>query len=103
MKVGYEWDIEEMDGEDIVEHNESETLAWYSQKEIDKIDGKNFVLVLVRNEWNEADGLTDRYWAYTILVEGKLVLPEFFSDISGNEIRIKVPQQFHRELQKLQA
>ena len=51
--------------------------------------GKDFGLV--RDEGNEIDGLTDRYWAY--VKGGKL--PEYFSDSMGVPIKIKVPKRFH--------
>lgn len=87
-KVNYEWsyEITDIDG-DIIDSDFSDTLIAFKND-----TGGN--IVLVRNEGNEVDGVTDRYWAY-IKEDG--TLPEYFSD-SYHEINIKVPQKFHKEL-----
>lgn len=89
IKVNYEWCREVMDGEDIVDNHFEDQL-------VDLIDSEG-VLVLVRNEGNENEGVTDRFWAY--VVNGKL--PDCFSDAMGNELPgLPVPLRFHKELSK---
>ena len=56
----------------------------------------DYDIVLVRNEGNDAEGVTGRLWAY---VEGG-VLPEFFANASGNATTVKVPKKYHTELEK---
>jgi hypothetical protein len=87
-KVQYEWTLETLDDGDIIDSNFSDTLTFDKSD----LDGKD--LGLVRNEGNEADGVTDRLWAY--VKDGKL--PECFSDSMGTLVAIKVPQRFHNEL-----
>lgn len=89
-KVTYDWTLETLDGEDIIDNDFSDKLTF------DKYDLAGKDLGLVRNEGNEADGITDRFWAY--VKDGKL--PEYFSDSMGTLISIKVPQRFHKELNK---
>ncbi len=90
QKVNYEWTLEAIDEFDDISDSEfSEKLSAFADAEL---NGKD--IGLVRNEGTEADGLTDRYWAY--IKDGKL--PEFFSDDQGREVNIKVPQRFHEEL-----
>lgn len=86
-KVVYEWSLETIDeNEDIIDSD-------FSDKPFAEI-GETQRMCLVRNEGNEIDGLTDRYWAY--VVDGKL--PEYFEDGSGYEIDIKVPDKYHTQL-----
>ena len=84
----YEWTLETLENDEIVDSDFSDKLTF------DKNDLSGKDLGLVRNEGNEADGLTDRYWAY--VKDGKL--PEYFSDGNNENIGIKVPQRFHKEL-----
>lgn len=85
-KVTYEWDLETLDEYgDIQDHDFAERLI--------DLKGKEWRLVLVRDEGNELNGLANRYWAY--VENGKL--PECFSNAT-NVVNIKVPQRFHKEL-----
>ncbi len=70
LQTKYEWCIEVMDGEDIVDNHFEDTLA---ELESSLTDGE---LVLCRVEGNEVEGATDTLWAY--VVDGKL--PEYFSN-----------------------
>lgn len=87
-KVAYEWTLETIEDGDIVDSDFSDNLTFSKED----LQGKD--LGLVRNEGNEIDGVTDRFWAY--VKDGKL--PEYFSDSLCHEIGIKVPQRFHNEL-----
>jgi hypothetical protein len=89
MGVNYEWTIEHLDGEDIVDSDFADRLTDFLEK-----DFNDTSFGLVRNEGNEFAGLKERYWAY---VENG-VLPEYFSDAAGNKVAIKVPKDFHDEL-----
>lgn len=53
-------------------------------------------LVLIRNEGNENEGVTARYWAYI----NNNILPEYFTNSYGNNTGYKVPNKFINELQK---
>lgn len=90
-KVTYEWSIEIMDGEDIVDSNFAEKL-----KDLDLSEGE---LVLVRRTGNEIDGETDRLWAY--VKDGKL--PDTFSDSMGTPIAYDVPKRFVKELERVMS
>lgn len=87
-KVNYEWTLETLDDGDIIDSDFADKLTF----DKDDLVGKD--LGLVRDEGNEADGITDRLWAY--VKDGNL--PEYFSDSMGTPIAIKVPQRFHNEL-----
>lgn len=96
-KVQYEWDCEAYDPEDETgdcDHNHGDTLAEVFT------DEPNSKIVLVRDEYNDDDGVVDRSWAY--LIDGKL--PEWTSmPDSRNEYTIKchkVPKRFHDEVAK---
>lgn len=86
MVVWYEWDIEEYEGEDIVDHNHADKFS-----ELPKLK-ENEKLVLVRNTEDS------RLWAY---VENNK-LPEYFArpEADGNYYAtdVKVPKRFHKEL-----
>lgn len=90
-KVQYEWSLETVEDGDIVDSDFSEILPteWLSEPGTE--------LCLVRNEGNENKGVLDRYWAY--VKNGKL--PEYFSNSMQQQICIKVPQRFHKELNNL--
>ena len=88
----YEWAVEYMDGEDIVDAVQQDTFAQVKAL-ADKAE--NTELVLVRNVWDGND-LEDRSWAY--IEDGKL--PEYFSDPVGNDTSAKVPKRFHAELRR---
>ena len=91
-KVYYEWDVETMGDDisgDVLEHDHGDTL--------DDIENNfplnhNESLVLVYNTGNEADGITDRSWAYVQCIGGEMRLPTHFGN--GEP----VPKRFHREL-----
>ena len=89
MAASYEWTLETIEDGDIIDSDFSDTLTFmeYNPLEHD--------LAVVRNEGNEREGVTDRFWAYVKF--GKL--PEYFSDASGNPVGIKVPKKFHVELE----
>lgn len=89
-KVNYEWTLETLYDGDIIDSDFSDNLTFDNGDLI----GKN--LGLVRNEGNEADGVTNRLWAY--VKDDKL--PECFSDSMDTPIAIKVPHKFHNELKK---
>lgn len=88
--VTYEWSLETIEDGDIIDSDFSDSLVWNAE------ELKGNELVLVRNEGNENEGVTDRFWAYV----KNSKLPEFFQDGGGQTIKIKVPQKFHKELQK---
>jgi len=88
-KVTYEWSVEIMDGEDIVDSNFADKL-----KDLDRSEGE---LVLVRRTGNEVDGETERLWAY--VKDGKL--PATFSDAMGTPIAYDVPKRFVKELEQV--
>jgi hypothetical protein len=88
-QVKYEWSLETVEDGDIVDSDFSDKLDFAK----DELPGKD--LCLVRNEGNENEGVTDRFWAY--VKDGKL--PEYFSSSEG-EVNIKVPIRFHNELNK---
>lgn len=99
--VAYEWVIEELEplqpGEalgdpdrDILDLCHSDTLEWYGKTLVMALqDPDNFDLALQRMEGNDADGMTDRVYAYFHNGE----LEPVFQDCSH-----KVPQRFHKEL-----
>ena len=85
--IVYEWDIETVDNNgDIQDHHHSDTCFDLIKCPLEK--GER--LVLVRNLGNDEDGLQDRQWAYV----DPTGLPDFFDGGA------KVPQRFHRELNK---
>lgn len=91
MTVYYEWDVEEVDvNEDIQHHNH--TASYVEAKRIaetpDEI-GMTSRIVLVR------DDDKGRAWAY--MEDGKL--PEHFEDAHGVEIA-KVPKRFNAEVER---
>lgn len=89
--VKYEWGKEITDEHgDIIANDFSDMLT----VDFFNSDGE---LCLVRNEGNEIDGCTDRFWAY--VKDGKL--PVNFTNELGQEISIKVPVRFHSELAKI--
>lgn len=90
-KVHYEWDVETMDEHgDVLDHFHCDT----AEKALDELDEATAQeprqLVLVRDEGNEEDGITNRTWAY--VKDGQL--PIYFQDENF------VPVRFHKELQK---
>ncbi len=94
-QVSYEWCIEFMDDEDITDLNFSnEDKLEFDKSDFDAPEGGTSILCLLRKEGNEADGETDRYYAY--VKDGKL--PENFPDVYGYETGIKVPQKYQKQL-----
>lgn len=85
--ITYEWTLETLEGEDVVDSDFSDSLSF----DKDQLPGKD--LGLVRNVGNEAQGITDRSWAY--VKDG--ALPEYFTDSAGARIA-KVPERFIKEL-----
>ena len=72
MPVLYEWDIEdyEVEGDDVIclDHNHRDKLADFSDDEMRAAladpAAKGTHLVLVRDVYDDLDGLQDRQWAY---------------------------------------
>jgi len=85
--IAYEWTAEQVD-----HHGDIQDVDFQDRlKELDTITRYQFVdIAVVKNTGDEANGITDRTWAY---VEGG-VLPTHFKDGS------KVPQRFHKEYNK---
>jgi hypothetical protein len=94
--IDYEWDIETVDGEDVVDHYFSDKLDYTKAEFSEAI--KAGTLTLVRTVGNDYDGVTERTWAY--VKDGKL--PTMFSDCYGTEIH-KVPIKFHKEFAKYEG
>ncbi len=80
--VEYEWTLETLEGEDIVDSSFSDTPFASA--------GTDQRLGLVRNEGNEVEGLVLRLWAY--VVDGRL--PEYFEDATGEPTGYRVPKRF---------
>lgn len=101
-KVNYEWTIETLDFYDGCGDNPDiiETIAFDEnlQAALDYQDELNEPsrLVLVRQQGNETDGLTDRSWAY---VTDDWTLPETFTHGAG-EIGPRVPKRFHNRIRR---
>jgi len=88
--VIYEWDYETVDTDgDIQDHNHRNSLSEFNASDITD------TLVLVRNVFDDVNGLKDRTWAY--VKDGKL--PEKFKDDDELE-GTTVPKKFHKELEK---
>lgn len=95
----YEWDYEtqriDEEGEiEFVDHDHSDHFLGFPDSYIDD-DGIYVVLVLVKDVYRNWC-LENRSWAY---VEDRK-LPEFFSDAFGM-LGDKVPQRFHKEIEKV--
>ena len=104
MAISYEWDHETSDEHgDIDDHDFSDSLKM-SGFDHSMLYQKGNDLVLVRNEGDQWEGLTDRFWAYARVAEdGKLYLPDHFNQGTGYEMpNMKVPQRFHKELARWQ-
>jgi len=93
----YEWDIETVDGEDILDHCHATSLTSLALRVPDCPEGQLQRLVLVRDLWN-GEHLKNRTWAY--VVDGKL--PEFFKDEMDHP-QERVPARFKRELAEIQG
>ena len=108
-KVMYEWDLETaatVDSDtayagDVLDHDHSDTFPGFNQPEE---SGERVVTVLVRDVFDDCDGLIDRSWAY-LSDDGKL--PERFHQMDYNErvgsfqrLCEKVPQRFHKEVER---
>lgn len=86
----YEWDYETLDENgDIMEHDHADRLSDFSESQ------KTDTLVLVMDEGKENSGIESRSWAY--VKDGKL--PDFFSDAFQRPVS-KVPERFHKELER---
>jgi len=82
-KVIYEWSVETWEDDEIIDS------SFYDELPTEPLEA-NQKLVLVRNEGNDAEGLTHRLWAY--IVDSKL--PDYFEDANGCEVGYKVPLKF---------
>ncbi len=95
VNVDYEWAVEHTDSDgDIHDHDYAKT---YSELIKNKrvIEGLASVIVLVRSEGSELEGVTDRAWAY--LKDGKL--PEcFFNCFNQKMPNMKVPKKYTRQV-----
>jgi hypothetical protein len=91
----YEWDIEQMDGEEIADHNISATLKGFGTSALSEIDGKSYVLCLVRDHELDFKG-----WAYVRKENGRYTLPPIFSDAQGKPV-CAVPKKFQQELDRV--
>lgn len=89
MTVQYEWDVEEVEDDEILDHHHDENVRTLLRVWFSEIATGTARLVLVKNVGNDVDGLIHRAWAY---VENDK-LPDEFDDGS------KVPQRFKRELE----
>ncbi len=97
MAVRYEWCVETIDNEhgDVLalDHAESLRDALQGALRCPPEEGEHYVLVLVREVWDEFDGFrVDRGWAYVGGEERRL--PEEFS---GGLDEARVPKRFHQE------
>lgn len=90
MAIDYEWDVEEMDGEEIVDHHFCDSFS----EARDLATEGNMKIVLVCRVENWDRGTTAVSWAY-LGEDGSL--PEFFTDAGGRATR-KVPKKFHAEI-----
>ena len=95
--VRYEWDIETVSryslGGDVLDHHHADKLKellFYKNEKPD-MDGCHYDLVLVRDDGNEYDGITNRSWAYE--TEGKM--PTEFDN------GIVVPKRFLAEYNRV--
>lgn len=94
MSIKYEWDVEEHDDVDVLDHDHRDKLSDFKKLSFSQINGVEFCLVLVKDVGNQDEGLQHRAWAYTMwdrAVE-RWVLPGCFDDGSN------VPKKFHDEL-----
>lgn len=97
MPVRYEWDVESLEGEDVLDHDHRDTFAEaIAAEKISQNFRETTRICLVRDIWDYDHGLQERTWAY--LEDGKL--PEHFED-SGGRMSSRVPQRFHQEISKI--
>lgn len=91
MATTYEWTIETLDGDDVIDNDFSDTFPGPAT------DGQR--VGLVQSTGNATDMLTDRQWAY-LLPDG--TLPQHFDNGRGDGVAseqgAKVPARFHREV-----
>ncbi len=91
LQITYEWCCEILDDGDIIDTNFADKLQDIGK---DELAGNDLVLVL--NEGNENEGITNRLWAY--VKGGKL--PEYFADSMHTPTGYKVPVKYHKELER---
>jgi hypothetical protein len=93
--IRYEWTVELLEGDDIVDAFYGDTLsealrqAGHTPAEFTQHSG------VVRDRYDSAESLVCRSWAY--VEDGKL--PDRFTDACGREVA-KVPARFHKEADK---
>lgn len=90
MAAQYEWDIEEWEDGDVIDHCHEARLAQYPASQLTEIDGTKYRLVLVYSHWLPNGDLEERTWAY--VKDG--MLPKTFED------GFPVPKYFHEELDR---
>ena len=89
--IRYEWTVELLEGEDIVDSYFAEC---YERALTFAVNASSDCVVrigVVRDRYDSGEDLVCRSWAY--LEDGKL--PERFEDAYGREI-VKVPARFHK-------
>jgi len=92
-KTIYEWTVEIMDGEDIIDACFYETLA-EAKSFAASIDGP-IDIGLVRDVWDEDEGLLSRSWAY--LKNG--ALPPTLNE-AGDDFGYAIPRRFLAEARR---
>tara|TARA_R100000306_G_scaffold41935_1_gene40824 strand:- start:363 stop:746 length:384 start_codon:yes stop_codon:yes gene_type:complete len=98
-KVGYEWTIEWIaDNGDITDSDFADTLKELLQRHHSSIREDKINIGLVRDVWNEFDGVVDRQWAY-VIDGGKL--PTYFDEnLTFTGRGAKVPKKYISEFEK---
>lgn len=100
-KARYEWDVETVEDVhgDVIDHNQSDSLdadfdRWLAN---DPPAGHHYEIALVRDVWDDCDGLVDRHWAY--VEDGKLA--ELLTGGMADDIH--VPAKYRGEFNRWQA
>jgi hypothetical protein len=89
--IRYEWTVELLEEDDIVESYFGDTLKEALRQAGDTPAGYIKRIGVVRDRYDSAESLVCRSWAY---MDGKL--PERFVDACGRETA-KVPSRFYKE------
>jgi len=91
--IRYEWTVELLEGEDIVDLYFGDTLKEVLRQAGDTPVGCTKHIGVVRDRYDSGEDLVCRSWAY--MEDGKL--PERFEDAMCVEVA-KVPARFHKEV-----